>query len=164
MERQDRKPNRLGSWDYGEVGCYFVTLCTHRRQPLFQMENPTVGNGLCAVPNQIVHRWIAETQNKYTNIRIDKYVIMPDHLHFIINIRERHTGRSLPDVMRFFKTMTTNEYIRVVKQGQLPAFDGKIWQKSYYDHVIRNQQDYNEIWEYIENNPLKWMLIHNLLD
>ncbi len=164
MERQDRKPNRLGSWDYGEVGCYFVTLCTQRRQALFQMENPIVGNGLCAVPNQIIHKWVVETQKKFENIKIDKYVIMPDHLHLIVTIKERHTGRSLPDVMRFLKTMTTNEYIRGVKQGQLPPFDGKLWQKSYYDHVIRNQQDYNEVWEYIENNPAKWMLVHNLLD
>ncbi len=164
MDTQSRKPNRLESFDYGEVGCYFVTLCTQRRQALFQMEKPAVGNGLCAVPNQIVHRWVAETQNKYKNIKIDKYVLMPDHLHFIVTIMERHAGRSLPDVMRFFKTMTTNEYIRGVKQGHLPAFDGKLWQKSYYDHVIRNQQDYKEVWEYIENNPTKWMQIHNQME
>ena len=73
---------------------------------------------------------------------------------------ERHAGRSLPDVMRFFKTMTTNDYIRGVKDGTLTPFDGKLWQKSYYDHVIRNQQDYNEIWQYIENNPTKWIMMH----
>ncbi len=164
MEIQSRKQNRLGYYDYGKVGSYFVTVCTHKRQPFFQMENPAVGNGLCAVPNQIVHRWIAETQSKYKNIIIDKYIIMPDHLHFIVTITERHTDSSLSDAMQFFKTMTTNEYIRGVKQGLLPPFKGKIWQKSYYDHIIRNQQDYNEAWEYIENNPVKWMLSHNLLD
>ena len=163
MEMKNRKRNRLEDYDYGEVGCYFVTLCTHNRACLFQMENP-VGNGLSAVPhipNQIVHRWIRETQNKFDGIAFEKYVVMPDHLHFIINIRERHTGRSLQDVMRFFKTMTTNEYIKGVKSGILPPFEQKLWQKSYYDHVIRNQQDYDEIWEYIENNPAKWMEIHN---
>lgn len=72
----------------------------------------------------------------------------------------RYTDRSLPDVMRFFKTMTTNEYIRGVKDGTLTPFDGKLWQKSYYDHVIRNQQDYNEIWQYIESNPAKWIMMH----
>ena len=132
-----------------------------------------VGNGLCAVPcggdgttrrscptveNQIVHKWVRETVNKYPNIAIDKYVIMPDHIHMIVTIREQHAGCSLSDVMRFFKTMTTNEYIRGVKNGVLQPFDRKIWQKSFYDHVIRNQQDYNEVWEYIENNPLKWMI------
>ncbi len=164
MEIQNRKRNRLGYYDYGEVGCYFVTLCTQHRQLLFQMEDPAVGNGLRAVPNQIIHKWVVETQKKFENIKIDKYVIMPDHLHLIVTIMERHTGRSLPDVIRFFKTMTTNEYIRYVKNGVLPPFERKLWQKSYYDHVIRNQQDYNEVWEYIENNPTKWMLVHNLLD
>ena len=163
MEQKNRKPNRLKEYDYGEVGCYFVTLCTHKRACLFQMENP-VGNGLSAVPhipNQIVHRWIRETQNKFDSIAFEKYVVMPDHLHFLINIKERHTGRSLQDIMRFFKTMTTNEYIKGVKSGRLPPFEQKLWQKSYYDHVVRNQQDYNEVWEYIENNPAKWMEIHD---
>jgi REP element-mobilizing transposase RayT len=82
---------------------------------------------------------------------------MPDHVHMIVRIKERHAGRSLPDVVRFFKTMTTNAYIQGVKDGTFPPFNRKIWQKSYYDHVIRNQQDYNEAWEYIESNPQKWI-------
>ena len=87
---------------------------------------------------------------------------MPDHLHFIVKIEERHAGRSLQDVMRFFKTMTTNEFIRCVKTNLISPFDQKVWQKSYYDHIIRNQQDYNEVWEYIENNPTKWLEIHGV--
>ena len=191
MENANRKQNRLPDYDYGQEGSYFVTLCTHNRARLFEMELPTVGNDLCVVPyndpcvvpdndlcvvpdnesgtahrpcptveNQIIHKWIKETENKFPNVTIDKYVVMPDHLHLIVTIKERHAGRSLPDVMRFFKTMTTNEYIRGVKDGTLTPFGGKLWQKSYYDHVIRNQQDYSEIWGYIENNPTKWIMMH----
>ena len=163
MEQKERKHNRLGYYDYGQKGSYFVTLCTHSRLPLFKMES-IVGNGLRAVPpppqNVIIRKWIRETQNKFSNITIDKYVIMPDHLHLIVTIQERHTGRSLPDIMQFFKTMTTNDYIRGVKAGILAPFEKKLWQKSYYDHVIRNQQDYDETWQYIENNPSKWMLVY----
>ena len=161
MEELNRKPNRLGYYDYGQEGSYFVTLCTHHRACLFQME-ADVGNGLCAVPNQIIHRWMRETENRFPNIIIDKYIIMPDHLHLLITIKERHAGCSLPDVMRFLKTMTTNAYIHAVKEGTAPPFHKKLWQKSYYDHVIRNQQDYDETWQYIENNPAKWMLIHHI--
>ena len=174
MEKPSRKQNRLPGYDYSQEGSYFVTLCTHNRARLFEMETP-VGNDLCVVPdnengtahrpcptveNQMIHRWIRETENKFPDVAIDKYVVMPDHLHMIVTIQERHAGHSLSDVMRFFKTMTTNEYIRGVKAGILTPFDGRLWQKSYYDHVIRNQQDYNEIWEYIDNNPTKWIMMH----
>lgn len=156
MDLPQRKPNRLKNYDYGQTGCYFVTLCTQNRQPLFSVES--VGNDPRVVPpiqNKIIHKWIRATQNKFPNIKIDKYVIMPDHLHFIFNITERHTGRSLQDAIKFFKTMTTNEYIKGVKSNVLPSFNKKVWQKSYYDHIIRNQDDYNEVWEYIQNNPTK---------
>ena len=167
MEKHDRKNNRLAGYDYGQIGAYFVTICTHKLARLFRMDT-TVGNGLCAVPeeeeyppeNQIIVKWLKETESKFPNIRIDKYVIMPDHVHLLVSIQEYRIGCALPDVIKFFKTMTTNAYIRGVKAGMLPPFDGKLWQKSYYDHVIRNQQDYDEIWQYIQNNPAKWMWIH----
>lgn len=161
MELPARKPNRLENYDYSQAGYYFVTLCTYNRQNIFIMEQPRVGNDLCVVPalqNAIIHKWIKETENKFQNIKFEKYVIMPEHLHFIVNIKERHTGRSLRDIMQFFKTMTTNDYIKNVQNGKLKPFDKKIWQKSYYDHIIRNQEDYNEKWDYIENNPKKYAL------
>ena len=158
--KPQRKPTRLKDYDYSTPGYYFVTLCVQNRKHLFEIENNTnnVGNDLCVVPskqNQIIHKWLKETQNKF-NIKIDKYVIMPNHIHLIAIITERHTGRSLQDAMRWFKTMTTNEYIREVKNGNLMPFDKKLWQKSYNDHIIRGEQDYLEIWQYIENNPIKW--------
>ena len=60
--------------------------------------------------------------------------------------------------------MTTNEYIHNVKNNILPPFNKKLWQKSYYDHIIRNQNDYNEIWEYIDNNPKKRILLNEPQD
>ena len=163
MEQHDRKPNRLANYDYGLPGSYFVTLCTHHRIPLFEME-PLVGNGPRAVPrppqNLILRKGIREVQAHFSNISIDKYAIMPDHLHLIVTITEQKVGCSLPDVMQYFKSMTTNDYSRGVKAGVLVPFDKKLWQKSYYDHVIRNQQDYDETWRYIENNPAKWKMLH----
>ena len=163
MALKERKTNRLDYFDYGQPGSYFVTICTHNRISLFEMD-PIVGNGHRAVPrppqNLVLRKGLRDTQTHFPNISIDKYVIMPDHLHILITIRERHEGRSLPDVIQFFKTTTTNNYIRGVKAGMLAPFDKKLWQKSYYDHVIRNQQDYDETWQYIENNPTKWLMYH----
>ena len=163
MELPKREKNRLENYDYSQEGAYFITLCTHNRQNLFILEGNRVGNDLCVVPplqNEIILKWIKETESKFQNIKFEKYVIMPDHIHFIINITERHIGRSLREIMQFFKTMTTNDYIRNVKNGKLKPFDKKLWQKSYYDHIIRNQEDYNEKWDYIENNPKKWGFTH----
>lgn len=159
MELPNRKPTRLKDYDYSTPGFYFVTICTKDRKHLFEME--TVGNDLCVVPpvqNQIIHQWLQETENKFPNIKIDKYVIMPNHIHLIVIIKERHTGRSLPAIIQWFKTMTTNAYIRAVSQGICTPFHKKIWQSSFYDRIIRGEQDYIKIAEYIEINPLKWKL------
>lgn len=158
MEYPRRKPMRIKDYDYSQNGAYFITICTHNRQELF--ETSTIGNDLCVVPpnvsqNQIIEKWLFELKNKF-NITIDKYCIMSDHIHMILVIdTERHAGRSLPDMMQWFKTMTTNEYIKSVKENNIKPFDKKLWQKSYYDHIIRDENDYLTIWKYIEENPLK---------
>ena len=80
---------------------------------------------------------------------------MPDHIHFILIINlERHMGCSLSDMVQWFKTMTTNEYIRMVKNNVLKPFDTKLWQKSFYDHIIRDENDYVTKCQYIINNPI----------
>ena len=63
---------------------------------------------------------------------------------------------SLPDVIQSFKRHSTIEYIKLVKQNILPPFDKQIWQRGYYEHIIRNEHEYQKIYEYIENNPIKW--------
>ena len=157
MDLPKRKPTRLREYDYSEAGAYFVTICTQDRELLFEIES--VGNDLCVVPpeqNKIIHKWLKETENKFDNIKIDKYVIMPNHIHMIVLITERHAGRSLQDVMRWFETMATNEYIRKVRNGALKPFNKRLFQRSFHDHIIRGEKDYQKIWEYIDTNPLKW--------
>lgn len=146
-------------------------MCAQNRECLFgeikneKMELNTVG--------QIVKKWWLELSTKFPNIRIDEYVIMPNHLHGIVETnvgadlrvcpdegeRTRFTGqthRFAPhQIIQWFKTMTTNEYIRGVKDGQLPPFHGKFWQRNYYEHVIRNEEELNKIREYIRDNPFK---------
>ena len=160
-----RKRMRLEGYDYSQNGSYFVTLCVNGRKNLFDVEPNCVGNDPCVVPfktptqNRIIHKWIHKTEENF-NVRFDKYVIMKNHLHFIINIfdessSERHAGRSLPKIMQWFKTMTTNDYIKEVKKGTLPPFDKKLWQKSYFDHIIRDEEDDLNAWNYIDANSIK---------
>ena len=157
-----RKKLRLKNYDYTLSGAYFITICTHQKQILF--DTSVVGNDLCVVPsnipqNQILEKWLFELENKF-DVAVDQYVIMPDHIHFILFISdtERHAGRSLPKILQWYKTMTTNEYIALVKADILKPFDKKLWQKSYYEHIIRDEEDYLTRAKYILNNPLKLQL------
>ena len=134
-----------------------------------------VGATLCGRPNnpdRMIEKWLLETENKFENVKIPIYVIMPNHIHFVIAIMGDHTGSEtgdhtgsetgdhtgspLQDIVGWFKTMTTNEYIRGVKQKKYQPFDRQIWQRGYYEHIIRNDREYQKIYEYIENNPAKW--------
>ena len=155
---QDRKPNRLKEFDYGQNGAYYITICTKDRK---QILSEIVGDDAHIVPKP--YGWIAE---KYIrNVpEIEKYIIMPDHIHMIIRLDNGSMRASTPTdivgtdanihpqhnrvatIVRSLKTLVTKEI------GE------PIFQRSYYDHVIRNERDYNEIWEYIENNPRKWII------
>ena len=94
-------------------------------------------------------------------VTVEKYYIMPNHVHAILSITgEGTTQGSFPtaisEIVRRFKTITTKLCIDGVKSGEYPPFEKKVWQESFHDHVIRNEQDYLDIWQYIDQNPLKW--------
>ncbi len=146
----------MKDYDYSKNNAYYITICTYKRQQLF---GEIAGAVLCDRPNNpaaMVNKWLFEIENKYSGVNILKYAIMPDHMHFILSLTGDHTGSPLPCIIDWFKTMTTNEYIRGVKSNLFPPFDRHIWQSNYYEHIIRNEQEYQEIWEYIDTNTLKW--------
>ncbi len=155
-----RKLLRLQNYDYSQCNAYFVTVCTHKRQQLFGTIAPSpVGATLCGRPNnpdKMIEKWINELGNKFDKVLIDCFYIMPDHLHLIIVIQEGGKA-SLEDVIAWLKTMTTNDYINGVKSGLFTPFDNKLWQRSYYDHIIRNEQDLEEKRDYILTNPIRWL-------
>ena len=150
-----RKPIRIEEFDYSTPGAYFVTVCTANRERIFWSDRR---GELCSPANiplseigTIVENEIQKLNSVYDGVKVDKYCIMSDHIHFIISINTGENGRT-----QFAPTIS-----RVIKQfkGSITKQIGRpIWQKSFYDHGIRNQQDYDEIWEYIENNPLKYAL------
>jgi REP element-mobilizing transposase RayT len=150
-----RKDIRLQKYDYSQPGCYFVTICTHNRQPLFVS---FVGAHLCVRPpvdDSFLVKWLYELEKKYPGVEIDSCAIMPDHIHVIITITGAHIGAPLQEMIKWYKTQTTNAYIRQVREGILPPYEKHIWQRGYYDHIIRNDDDLDQIRQYIQNNPLK---------
>ena len=158
----ERKQLRLKNFDYSENNAFFITICTYNRNRLFgKVEKTTVGATLCGRPNnphKMVEKRLFEIPNKFSNTKIDYYVIMPDHIHFILFIEGDHTGSPLQDIIGWFKTMTTNDYIKGVKNKLYEPFNKHFWQRNYFEHVIRNENDLFECRKYIEQNLLKWII------
>jgi REP element-mobilizing transposase RayT len=150
---QERKRNRLCNYDYGQNGAYFITICTKDRK---QILSKIVGDGFPVpnLPGRIAEEMIEQVMIRYPSVSVDKYVIMPDHIHLLLRIEG--TGNPSPtlgNVIGWYKYQTTKRINQTDATQELQVF-----QRSYYDHVIRNQQDYDSVWEYIENNPRKWAM------
>ena len=159
MDLPKRKPHHLPEYLY-QSGAYFVTVCTDKRKPI--LSRIVVGQGLApAVPELTVYGRIVEKQllsleTRFRGLKIDKYVIMPNHVHAIIFLENPTAAGASPrptvsSAICAFKSLSTLQCKR-----QHPI--DKVFQNSYYDHIIRNQNDYDEIWTYIDNNPQKWEL------
>jgi putative transposase len=172
MMEHDRKSARMKDFDYSQAGAYFVTICTQNKVCLFG--DVTDGKMVLNDAGRMVEKWYRELPKKFKDIAIDEYIIMPNHIHFIIvntgsvgadlcvcprntNAGE-HAGSPLRKIVQWFKTMTTNEYMRNVQRNEWQPFNGKLWQRNYYEHVIRNDGDMNQIREYVAQNPMKWEL------
>ena len=152
MNLPKRKPTRLKGFNYSRAGAYFVTICTHNRKCIL---SHIVGEGLCTLPkNELtqigteVDKCIQYINNHSDNINIEKYVIMPNHIHLIVMLNNTG-GRGSPplqSIVRRLKTYTTNK------------FGATLWQRSFHDHIIRDEADYEKIWNYIDSNVLRWEL------
>jgi len=169
-----RRSIRLKGYDYSREGAYFVTICGQNRKCLFG----EIVNGKMVLNDagRMVESVWNEIPKYYPGIDIDVCQIMPNHIYGIVVIvgagpcacpdtgQPRNMGQpqgvaptmSLSDVVHRFKTMTTKRYIDGVKQNGWPTFPGKLWQRNYYEHIIRDENELNRIREYIINNPAQW--------
>jgi REP element-mobilizing transposase RayT len=166
-QKHHRRSIRLKGYDYSQSGAYFITICTQNKKYLFgkiadnEMQLNDAG--------EIIDKWWLELKNKFNNIELDEYVIMPNHFHGIICINTmqsnnigdiiqqgEHIGSPLHKMIQWFKTMTTNEYIRGVKSDKFPSFEKSLWQRNYYEHIIRAENELYTISQYIYNNPYNW--------
>ena len=155
MELPKRKPNRLTEYDYSQPNAYFITICTKNKRNLF-WEN--VGASIArpdklplSKNGKIVEEAILNIPKHYSMISVDNYVVMPNHIHLLLQIHSDEYGRAMlaPTISRVVQQM----------KGYVSKKIGmSIWQKLFHDHVIRGEQDYLKIWEYIENNPKQWEL------
>ena len=183
MEGKERKNPRLEGYDYRARQYYFITICTKNRAPCLCRIEPEDGvvdgekrigltNGLVEGEKTFVGRALTpavalvklstigktaeqdlkEIPHHYPEIGVEKYVIMPDHIHMILSLGCREAAAG--EIAR----PTISRVVGNYKGGVSRKTGRPLWQASFYDHIIRGERDYYEIWQYIENNPLRWLL------
>jgi len=137
------------------MGCYFITICAKDRAELFwdmAAEN-SVGAACGRPPLSVIGLCVLEEirnlSQVYAAITVDKYVIMPNHIHIILRSQPMFNGR--PQAAPTIERVINQFKGAVTKKAGFP-----IWQKSYHDHIIRSDADYRRIWEYIDTNPARW--------
>lgn len=137
-----RKPTRLKGFDYSTPGAYFITICTQNRACVLSSIADT-GKVVLSEAGRVLEFQIQTVMNRYPSAMIDKYVIMPNHVHMILRIKAAG-GSTAVDIVRWIKSVTRHH------------IGAGLFQRSFHDHVIRTESDYRMIWEYIDTNPLKW--------
>ena len=158
-----RKKLRLKEFDYSSFGSYFVTICTYqRKQTLWDFRSGDPCGRLKPAYSElgkIALGAIADLTNG-GKIEIANYAVMPNHVHLLINFfnppddSREGCHYNLSQTVSKYKSLVSNRWLAVCKAKNI--YMGKVWQRSFYDHIIRDERDYNEIWQYIENNPVKW--------
>ena len=143
MPFYQRKSPRLPNFDYSSTNYYFVTLCTHNKNCIFGKIHQM--NRL----SDIVHENIEILGKLREGVKVDKYVIMPNHVHMIIALEDANI--SISYLIALLKTSITKQIRRAYPSMQ-------VWQRSFHDHIIRNEEDYQRIWSYIDTNPIRWEL------
>jgi len=168
-EKHHRRSIRLKGYDYTQPGVYFVNICVQNRECLFgtivggEMRLNDAGRMLQATWEQMPQR--------FPTIKLDTYVVMPNHFHAIVIIvgaplvgaqlgagtRPAPTANpSLSGVIGAFKSITTNKYIHQVHNLNWPLFHKRLWQRNYYERIVRNERELDAIRQYIRDNPARW--------
>jgi REP element-mobilizing transposase RayT len=182
--RHRRRSIRLAGFDYASSGWYFVTLCVQHRLCLFGEVNDDAVRLTDA--GRMVEDWWHRLPTRFPAVRLDAFVVMPNHVHGIVGITNNpitdnptvgadpcvrppsergtipdqgaHVGAPLPQIIQWWKTMTTNAYIRGVRAEGWVPFDGRLWQRNYWERVVRDERELDLARRYIAENPLRWHL------
>jgi putative transposase len=148
-EIHHRHSIRLKGYDYTSAGIYFVTICSYQRQHLFG----NIDNGEMKINaiGQIVSMLWQKNPEHFLNVELDGFILMPDHLHGIIVISESKEKSSLANIIQNFKSISSRKINRINKNHGI-----SIWQRNYYERIVRSEEELKHLREYIRNNPANW--------
>jgi len=176
-DKHHRRSIRLKGYDYARAGAYFVTICVQNKECLFG--NIADAEMRLNDAGHMVARWWQELAHKFSTVETDEFIVMPNHFHGIVVLvgadlrvcpvpdTRAEPGANggaplrnvaLGEIVQWFKTITTNEYIRGVEQHDWQPFAGRLWQRNYYEHIIRTDDELERIRDYIVGNPAKWAM------
>jgi len=172
-----RRNLRFSEFDYSQPGAYFVTIVSQDRKQLFGkvINGEMILNDVGLMVNGVIE----EIPKQYKGINVEAFVVMPNHVHILFNIadavsdprarllNEPDHGQpqgvdptkkhlSLPELVHRIKSLATHRYMIGVKEQGWAPFKQRIWQRSYYEHIIRNERDHQAIYDYILANPMNW--------
>ena len=142
MTLPKRKPTRIPDYNYATQNYYFVTICTNQKKCIFWTRNTLNAWG------KIAEECLKNISGIYKGVKADKFTVMPNHIHAIITL-EGASSPSLTQIIGQYKAAVT-------KQIHTQNTTDVVWQRSFHDHIIRNQEDYERIWLYIHGNPQRW--------
>ena len=155
MEYPNRKYPRLKQYDYRLPGCYYITIHNERNAPALSgiKQHPLQGaKVLLTAEGEIAQEQMKAIEQRFPYVRVDKYVIMPTHIHMILRLGEGTLQRAgVPEVIGAYKSLTTREINRGRNTPGIKQF-----QRSFYEAVLRTEKAYQECWMYIDGNPGKW--------
>ena len=153
MDLPVRKPNRLKDYDYSQNGAYFITICVKDKKEIFWDVGACIARSnnhpKLSKYGNVIENAIKNIPLRYPMISVDKYVIMPNHIHLILIINNNYNGRAM-------HAPTISTVVNQMKGFVTKQIGFSIWQKLFYDHIIRNEQEYLKIWQYVDTNASKW--------
>lgn len=157
---KSRKRIRLDSYDYSDNGVYFITICTKDKKKLFWNKSSPCGSEIVypdclSYYGKIVYSAIENIHCIYSYAQVNVFTVMPNHIHLLLSITNdvmENSGRMISAPTKNISTI-----IGQLKRSVSKEIGKPIWQKSFYDHIVRDDYDLSTKWEYILNNPLKWI-------
>ncbi len=148
-----RKAMRLTDYDYATRGYYFITIVVNKRLCLFGHVHD--GQMIMNEAAKMLEKSYQQLPDTFDDVECVEHVFMPNHFHCIIGLRGDGEN-NLSEIVRWWKSYTTNLYMHGVRQRGWQPFNQRLWQGRFYDHIIRNQRDFDNIRNYIYENPMRW--------
>ena len=152
-----RKTVRLQEYNYNTAGAYFLTLCTENRQCILSR---IVGTGVLDGPQiellpmgAIADKYLHQLNDFYENLSVESYVIMPNHIHILLQVKEGPSGTPVPTL----QNSVVSQFVSTFKRFCNKEYEANIWQRGAYDHIIRDQADFDKHIQYIYENPFGWL-------